>query len=65
MFLQHNEYLININNINYIKSKIGKTQVTVVFEGELTNSDTGYHLSLKFESEEEKDKFLEQIKKIK
>lgn len=65
MFIQHGEYLINVNNINYIQAKIGKNQLLVFFDGEPKNGDTGYSLSLKFESSEEKDEFLERLKKFK
>jgi len=63
MFIQHEEFLINTNRINYIKINDAGLRLHIYFEGKEREGGAGYNLNLRFDSEDELSDFVERILK--
>ncbi|MGR2824857.1 hypothetical protein FY048_04870 [Acinetobacter sp. 1124_18A] len=63
MFIQHDEYIINTDQINYLKIGTNETSLTIFFEGKSKEGGAGFNLKLNFEDEQELSDFVEKLLK--
>lgn len=61
MFVQHEDYVINTNNINYIKVNAKNNSLTIFFQGKPKDGEVGYSLRLNFESLDEMESFIDDL----
>lgn len=61
MFVQHDDYIINKSQINYIKINDVGVRVTIFFGTKSSESHDGSNLSLRFKSQDEMTDFINKL----